>query len=224
MGAEETTNSTGLTFFYLDEADTVEALAARIVPGDAEDPGGREAGVLIYIDRALSGTYAADYSGAYREGIRTLNDYTGQRYGGKNFFELSEADQDAVLGLLERGAVPGFGEPGGEDSTAFFEMMWAHTIEGMLSDPAYGGNRDTAGWKLIGFPGPRHGFSAEESRYGADNAGKPITTMVDIQRLARERPDMFFHRPEPRSSGPDEESTSVVRTPTRKPGDAMHGP
>jgi gluconate 2-dehydrogenase gamma chain len=26
-------------------------------------------------------------------------------------------------------------------------------MEGMFSDPIYGGNRDKAGWKLIGFPG-----------------------------------------------------------------------
>jgi gluconate 2-dehydrogenase gamma chain len=26
-------------------------------------------------------------------------------------------------------------------------------MEGMFADPIYGGNRDKAGWKLIGFPG-----------------------------------------------------------------------
>ena len=26
-------------------------------------------------------------------------------------------------------------------------------MEGMFSDPIYGGNRNKAGWKLIGFPG-----------------------------------------------------------------------
>ena len=26
-------------------------------------------------------------------------------------------------------------------------------MEGMFADPIYGGNRDKAGWKMIGFPG-----------------------------------------------------------------------
>src|SRR4051812_3609386 len=43
----------GLVFFFLDEVDTVEALAARIIPGDAEDPGAREAGVVYYITQVV---------------------------------------------------------------------------------------------------------------------------------------------------------------------------
>jgi gluconate 2-dehydrogenase gamma chain len=26
-------------------------------------------------------------------------------------------------------------------------------MEGLFSDPIYGGNRDKAGWKMVGFPG-----------------------------------------------------------------------
>lgn len=36
------------------EARTVEALTARIMPGDASDPGAREAGVVFYIDNMLA--------------------------------------------------------------------------------------------------------------------------------------------------------------------------
>jgi gluconate 2-dehydrogenase gamma chain len=32
-------------------------------------------------------------------------------------------------------------------------MLLALTMEGYLSDPAYGGNRGMAAWKMIGFPG-----------------------------------------------------------------------
>lgn len=41
-------------FFTPHEAETVEALAARIFPGTPEDPGAREAGVVFYIDRSLA--------------------------------------------------------------------------------------------------------------------------------------------------------------------------
>jgi hypothetical protein len=42
-----------LGFFTLEEAQTVEALAATILPGTPEDPGAREAGVVFYIDGLL---------------------------------------------------------------------------------------------------------------------------------------------------------------------------
>jgi hypothetical protein len=43
-----------LRFFNLHEAQTVEALTARILPGAPDDPGAREAGVVYYIDNLLS--------------------------------------------------------------------------------------------------------------------------------------------------------------------------
>jgi len=49
-------------------------------------------------------------------------------------------------------------------------MLWQNTQEGYLADPMYGGNRDFAGWKLIGFPGPRYNYVAEIGQFG-----KPYT-------------------------------------------------
>jgi len=43
-----------LRVFSALEARTVEALTARIMPGDADDPGAREAGVVSYIDSMLA--------------------------------------------------------------------------------------------------------------------------------------------------------------------------
>ena len=36
---------------------------------------------------------------------------------------------------------------------AFWTVVYQSVMEGMFSDPIYGGNRNKAGWKLIGFPG-----------------------------------------------------------------------
>jgi gluconate 2-dehydrogenase gamma chain len=41
-------------FFTPHEAHTVEAFAARLLPGTPEDPGAREAGVIYYIDNVLA--------------------------------------------------------------------------------------------------------------------------------------------------------------------------
>ena len=42
-------------------------------------------------------------------------------------------------------------------------MLWQNTQEGFFADPLYGGNRDFAGWKLIGFPGPRYNYVGRRS-------------------------------------------------------------
>ena len=35
----------------------------------------------------------------------------------------------------------------------FWTTLYQTVMEGMFSDPIYGGNRNKAGWKMIGFPG-----------------------------------------------------------------------
>ena len=35
----------------------------------------------------------------------------------------------------------------------FFNLLLATTLQGFFADPVYGGNRDKAAWKMIGFPG-----------------------------------------------------------------------
>lgn len=182
-------SATGSVFLFYEEIGALDALVARIVPGDEGDPGAREAGVVTYIDRALAGPYA-EWQLAYREGLRLLNAHALQKHNA-TFAALSESDQDAIVGALEANEVPGFGGNGAAD---FFAMVWAHTIEGLLADPAYGGNRDGVGWKLIGFPGAQYGYSAEEMQYGADLTTKPIVTLADIGRLAHDRPDLFYAR------------------------------
>lgn len=43
-------------FFNNHERATVDAIVSRIFPGDADDPGAHEAGVVFYIDRSLGGS------------------------------------------------------------------------------------------------------------------------------------------------------------------------
>jgi gluconate 2-dehydrogenase gamma chain len=49
----------------------------------------------------------------------------------------------------------------------FFNVVRAHTIQGVFSDPFYGGNANFIGWDLIGYPGVRTGVSAEYQKMGA---------------------------------------------------------
>ena len=38
------------------------------------------------------------------------------------------------------------------DGGLFFRQLMELTLEGYLSDPRYGGNRDRVGWRFIGVP------------------------------------------------------------------------
>src|SRR6202171_6115006 len=57
-------------FFTPEEAAEIDAITARIIPTD-DTPGAREAGVVYFIDRALT-TFAVGDQKTYREGLPSL--------------------------------------------------------------------------------------------------------------------------------------------------------
>lgn len=197
-----------LAFFDTEEAEAVEAVTARIIPGSAADPGAREAGVPTYIDNKLArfpsfaqptyheGPWARfvddpnppvrptgdeirvakrhqDRYGfqskltpqeAYRAGLEALDAWSRRRFGGR-FADLPEDRQDLLLEDLEADRASSFTDPG---AAAFFAMLQQDTVEGMFADPVYGGNRDFAGWRLIGYPGAQRAYTPQELRRGTN--------------------------------------------------------
>jgi gluconate 2-dehydrogenase gamma chain len=190
-----------LRFFTAQEARTIEALAARIFPGDEDDPGARELGVLIYIDYTLSladfveptyhaPPFAEPFSGeqppqwgdnevvwipedelerygfqssltpreVYRMGVVALNRYSRQE-AGSDFADLGDDEQDVIVEALAEDEATGF-EP--FSAEGFLQMVLRHTNEGIFADPIYGGNRDLAGWRLIGYPGAQRAYTPDQ--------------------------------------------------------------
>ena len=141
-------------FLNRDDAATIEAFSERLMPGAAGKPGARDARVLNYIDLALAGSYA-DLQDFYRHGLAQLDQYCRETYHAP-FDRLTAVQQDAVITALEQGKATGFTWP---TPQAFFETVRTHTMEGMFADPVYGGNRDFAGWRLVGFPGAQPIFT-----------------------------------------------------------------
>ena len=84
-----------------------------------------------------------------------------RQFAGKAFAALDAVQQDQVLGGLENGEI----ELKDGNGKAFFEAILANTMEGFFADPIYGGNRDMAGWKLIGFPGARYDYRDHVSKH-----------------------------------------------------------
>ncbi len=125
------------------QTKTVAAIADRIWPGaDA-------AGAVVYIDRALAGAYRRQ-ARLYRFALPRLETAAQQRFG-MRFEAIGGSQQDLILADLAAGRLTVL--PGARGA-ALFEMLRKHVIEGVLSDPVHGGNRDFLGWKAVGYPGP----------------------------------------------------------------------
>jgi len=161
----------GYAFLTAPEVTTLTAIVDRLIPADQTGPGGVEAGVVTYVDRQLAGRFgaAAEWymqgpwgegtpsqgwqlalppATLYRKSLLALDRWCSGAKG-KAFADLSAAEQDDVLKALEAGKI----DLDGIASSAFFDMVRENAVEGYLSDPLYGGNRNMAAWKMIGFPG-----------------------------------------------------------------------
>jgi gluconate 2-dehydrogenase gamma chain len=162
----------GYAFLNLDEAAFVEALVDHMVPADEVSPNGTDLGVNVYIDRALAGAWGKGErlymqgpwkQGApsqgyqlpltpaqlYRAGIEATNAHCRKTYG-KSFDRIEVAQRQEVLTGLSTGKIT---FDNGLPVRVFWTTLYQTVIEGIYSDPIYGGNRNKAGWAIIGFPG-----------------------------------------------------------------------
>lgn len=175
----------GLQFFTPHEFATVGTIAEIFIPADELSISGKEAGCATFIDRQL----ASDYGRAttlyrrgrfikgtpeqgpqspltpaerYRQGLTALDAYT-QKQSGKNFIDLTNAQQVTLLTAMEANQL----NLGADVETKpFFELMLQNVREGFLADPIYGGNKDMTSWKMLGFPGARYDFRDVLSKKG----------------------------------------------------------
>jgi gluconate 2-dehydrogenase gamma chain len=170
--AAQSASTGGYAFLNAEEAAFIEALVDHMVPADALTPKGTDIGLNIFIDRALAGGWgkgdrlymqgpwkqgvpSQGYqlpmtpADLYRSGIAAANVVCVKSYG-KSFDKLTEAQREEFLLNLQAGKVT---FENGPPARVFFTTVYQSVMEGMFSDPMYGGNRNKAGWKLIGFPG-----------------------------------------------------------------------
>ena len=189
-------NPLGWYFFTPGEAATIEAIVDRLIPADHLSPGGKDCGCAVFIDRQLAGSfgqaarlytkgpfakglstqgYQGDLTpaGRYRLGLRALADYTHDIYK-KDFVALTPTQQDAVLGGLDGGKItlklkPGF------STKEFFDLVLQNTMEGFFADPLYGGNRNMASWKMIGFPGARYDYRDHIDKHNVPYPRGPVS-------------------------------------------------
>jgi gluconate 2-dehydrogenase gamma chain len=174
------------------------AAADTIIPADELSPSGGQCGVATFIDRQLAGAYG---SGArlyrdgpfpkgkpelgyqlpltprefFRAGVAAANEWTRKTYG-KDFDRLSEKDREAALKAMEdnKAQFPGF------TSAMFFNALLQITMEGFFADPMYGGNRNMAAWKMVGYPGLPATYREDIKKYFGKTYDKPPRSIADF--------------------------------------------
>jgi gluconate 2-dehydrogenase gamma chain len=174
------------------------AAADTMIPADELSPSGSDCGVATFIDRQLAGSYGAGarlYRDGpfvkakpefgyqlplnprefFRAGIAAANDWSRKTYG-KDFDRLAEADRVAALKAMEGGTA----ELAGVSSRGFFEALLQITMEGYFADPIYGGNRNMASWKMVGYPGLPATYREDIKKYFGKKYDKPPHSIVDF--------------------------------------------
>jgi gluconate 2-dehydrogenase gamma chain len=124
----------------------------------------------------------------YRAAIKAIDDHvaaagvqprtagatsSGDPPAAKAFADLPPDQQDHLLKQLEDGTL----KLAGVDAKTYFKMLLQNTKEGMFSDPIYGGNKDMAGWKMIGFPGARYDYTEWVGKHGVRYTLPPVGIM-----------------------------------------------
>jgi len=183
-------------FFNAEEVVFIEAACERLIPADATGPGALEAWVPNYLDKQLGGGWGSGErlyrSGPWEAGtpsqgyqlpftpgelfhtaLRAIN--AELKAAGTPFAEMSADAQDSYLKALEKGGKDLDGVP----AATFFDMLLKMSIEGYFSDPVYGGNRDMAAWKMIGFPGAYANYYEAIDRHGVKFDRAPMSLASD---------------------------------------------
>lgn len=149
----------------------IVAAVDTLIPADELSPSGSDCGVATFIDRQLASAWGGGAkmyrAGPFRKGkpeqgyqlaltpaeffaagIAAANAWSRKTYG-HDFDRLSSDKRVEALKAMQDGKA----EFADFSSRAFFARLLAITMEGFFSDPIYGGNRNKAGWRMIGFPG-----------------------------------------------------------------------
>jgi gluconate 2-dehydrogenase gamma chain len=181
-------------FFTPEEGAAVEALVDRLIPPDPETPGGKDCGCAVFIDRQLAGAYGSAQglymsppflpatpeqglqapstpAQLYRRMLAALDAFCLSSYAGRRYAQLPAGEQDRIIAGMENGSL----RLQGTSATPFFETLLQDTRYGFFADPVYGGNRDMAAWKMIGFPGAQYDYRDWVERHNERYPHAPIS-------------------------------------------------
>ncbi|MGE8206556.1 gluconate 2-dehydrogenase subunit 3 family protein [Heyndrickxia sp. NPDC080065] len=166
-----------LMYFTQEQFNIVQAATERIFPEDENGPGAKSLGVAFFIDHQLAGDWgfnsrdymqAPFYKGEKVQGyqgrlkrreifdiaLQEIQNHSMDKYK-KKFSDLSGDEQDEILKDFEGDKV----NITTISPSGFFNMLRSNTLEGVYSDPLYGGNMNMNGWKMKNYPGNQMAYT-----------------------------------------------------------------
>jgi gluconate 2-dehydrogenase alpha chain len=135
------------------------AFVDRIFPADELGPAASAAGAVRYINRSLAQWNQRELP-ELSAGLQALDKAALTRHA-LGFAALTAAQQDELMTALEAAQLPEVAA-----GTALFNRLYRLTLEGLFSDPYYGGNVGYVGWDLIGYPGAVMASTPEMQKMG----------------------------------------------------------
>ena len=118
------------------EAASMRAFAAHILPSEPGMPGAEEAGAVHFVDQVLGRPFFTSLAPLIHDGLGELDARARAAGSHRGFASLSESAQIDVMRQMER-------QP-------FFAAARTLVLAGTFADATYGGNRDGAGFTIIG--------------------------------------------------------------------------
>ncbi len=138
------------------DAALIDAICSRIIPSEGEGPGAREAKVVVFIDRSMTGFMKSGADG-FVDGLATFRKAFADANPQEPSFANAEIDvQDEFFAT--------------QVDSGFFGTVRFLTHLGMFALPSYGGNFQKKGWELVGFE-DRHVFQPPFGYYDRDYPG-----------------------------------------------------
>ncbi len=143
-------------FFSAADAALIDAISALIIPSEGEGPGAREAKVVVFIDRSMTGFMQSGADG-FVTGLQGFAQAFADAYPGEASFATAERTVQIEFFATQV-------------DNGFFGFVKFLTHVGMFALPSYGGNFQKQGWELIGFE-DRHVFQPPFGYYDRDYPG-----------------------------------------------------
>jgi hypothetical protein len=120
---------------------TLAAAASRILPSQ-HGPGATEANVAGFLEDTLGQPYFRALLPWFEGHLDALEEKARERFD-LGFSECRDRERDELLRALQKSPDPMTRE--------FLLTLVRLTLEGLLGDPAHGGNREQVGWRWIGY-------------------------------------------------------------------------
>ena len=118
---------------------TLAAVQEVLFPAGENIPGASDIAATVYLRNAIENPNAdAEDKEFIFKGIGWLDGLTEEHHK-KNFMQLSALQQEKIIQRIVKSRA----------GRNWVSMLLSYTLEALLADPVYGGNKNEAGWKWL---------------------------------------------------------------------------